>query len=422
MCNAARPESMKSDQAILRPLVDRLLVLAARPGEAEKKALWADHQALRPVPKIPVCVYYEGIPGPQWRFMFGEDFLRCQAPLARSIEFDLRRSIWMAENVPDDHIVWPSIIISAPCVETRGWGVAIGWERPDDELGAKSYKAPFADGIDVKRLTAPRFDFDSAAVSAAIDLARELTGGRLIVFAQYRKMGHAPFDTATAMRGMQDLLMDTIAAPDEVAALMDFLTTAEVAYDKRREAHGWLNIFPEDEGQYQRVGFRVHCAHLAADFAQRGPRLEDEWAYLSAQTSAGLGLAQYAAFVHPYTTREAELFTGSTVYYHGCECLDEKLEVLAELPNLRRFHVSPWSSIEKARDRFQGRVVLEVHDHPGKVFFGASEDDIRRGLRKLIEQADGHPMDFNISDIHSFDGRPELLTAWARIAQEEATR
>jgi len=84
--------------------------------------------------------------------------------------------------------------------------------------------------------------------------------------------------------------------------------------------------------------------------------------------------------------------------------------------------VSPWSSLEKARDRFQGRVVLEVHDHPGKVFFGATEDDIRRGLRILIDQAVGHPMDLNISDIHSFNGQPELLTLWARIAQEEAVR
>ncbi|MFH0939466.1 MAG: hypothetical protein V1899_09335 [Planctomycetota bacterium] len=89
------------------------------------------------------------------------------------------------------------------------------------------------------------------------------------------------------------------------------------------------------------------ASYLPVGFAERKPRLTDEWPYVSAQTSAGLGPKQYADFVHRYNCRLAEIYT-SGVYYHGCECLDQKLPIIATLPNLRRHHVSPWSSVAAA--------------------------------------------------------------------------
>ena len=353
--------------------------------------------------------------------MFGTEFLKCKDAVARRIEFDLLRRIWMAENVPDDHIVWPTITIGAPAVQERSWGVNIKWRHAHEKLGANAYDPPFSDSIDVSRLSKPLIEFDKRTVDESVEKAHEFTGGKLQVHVHYRHMGYAPFDVATSMRGMENLLMDTVVAPEKVTSLMEFLTNAEIEHEKRREANGWLNVHADPSNTFQQVGFRVHCAYLAEDFTTRAPRLEDEWTYLSQQTSAGLGPDQYGEFVQPYNDALASMFPQMTVYYHGCECLDEKLELLSRTPNLRRFHVSPWSSLERARDKFQGSVVLEVHDHPGKVFFGASKDETRKGLRDLIVQAAGHPMDLNISDIHSFDGKPELLTQWAQLAQEEVS-
>jgi hypothetical protein len=84
--------------------------------------------------------------------------------------------------------------------------------------------------------------------------------------------------------------------------------------------------------------------------------------------------------------------------------------------------VSPWSSVAAARDKFRGSVVLEVHAHPGRVFFTSTPDDMRKELRALIDAAEGVPMDLNLSDINSVNGNPETLVTWARIAQEESTR
>ena len=96
--------------------------------------------------------------------------------------------------------------------------------------------------------------------------------------------------------------------------------------------------------------------------------------------------------------------------------------MIRELPNLRRHHVSPWSSVEKAVEVLQGKAIMEVHSHPGKVFFGWKEADMQKEIRGLVEKAQRRPMDLNLSDIHSVNGDPRLLGLWARAAQEECAK
>ena len=179
--------------------------------------------------------------------------------------------------------------------------------------------------------------------------------------------------------------MDVIDAPEAVHALMAFVSEAMLRQHRLREARGWINtlVDPQDApgangaGRYHAGDFmRVNAAYLASDFHHRPPQLRDEWAYVSAQTAAGLSPAMYDEFVHPYHVPLAAPYTNGTVYYHGCECLDRKFATIVTLPNLRRLHVSPWSSVAAARGASDGRMVLEVHAHPGTVCFGASQQDL----------------------------------------------
>lgn len=414
---------MPSDSARLRPLVDALLGLADRPQEALKKELWARHQALEPTEKIPVCVSYEGMPSQQWDHVFGPDHLTCETPAARTIEFDLKRRVWMAENVPDDHIVWPLITVSAVTREVAGWGVPLEWQAAPDPLGARRIIPPFQDDFDVSRLTTPEMAVDSEATSRGVEEAQELVEGRLSVLTRYPNMGHSPFEVLVRMRGMEQIMMDVIDRPDDVHAAMDFITGAYVAHHRQREESGTVNTLVDPEGRYHLGDFmRVIASRLPDDFHERPPKLADEWAYVSAQSSAGLGPAMYDEFVTEYHIRLAELHPANTVYYHGCECLDAKLDSIARLPYLRRHHVSPWSSVSAAREKFWGKVVLEVHAHPGNVCLVYSPDDMRAEIDRLVEAAEGVPMDLNLSDIHTIDGRPETLRTWAELAQDAVSR
>jgi len=412
-----------NDRETLKPLVDKIVELSQEPEQKIRKQLWARFNALQPVAKAPVCVTYGGIPAPQWDLMFGRNHLRCTDPLARHIEFDLKKRIWIERNVPDDNVTWPAVLIPAAAASPPDWGVPVGWRSPDDELGAKEITAPFADRIELTRLRPPNTEVDDDATQSKLDQASELVGGRLAVHPVYPSLGKAAFDNAVQLRGMEKLLTDVIDSPETIHAMMTFITNAVVADHKERERHGWINAPPDPSGRYQMVPiFRHVAAFLPDDFADRKPLLRDEWAYVTAQMSAGLGPDMYGEFVHRYNCPLAELFVDNTVYYHGCECLDQKIDIIAGLPNLRRFHVSPWSSVARAAATFRGTVLLEVHAHPTEVFFAATRDDMRKELVDLLEAADGHPLCLNLSDIHSVADNPDTLRIWAETAQDMAER
>jgi hypothetical protein len=441
------------DRRALEQLVDGLLALAALPVQEERRRLWADHQALRPVPRIPVSVTWEGMPDPPWDVILGGG-PSCRGALARTIERDLRRRLWAAGNIPDDHIVWPSVTVPAVEASAHGWGVPLAWEgsRPgvDDPLEARRILPPFTERIDLAKVRFRDVEVDGPATRGREEEAAELTGGRLAVRVRWPDLGHSPFDIAARMCGIENLLVWCLQEPGAVAGLMTALTDGLLAHHARRGREGRINCLRA--GEYVEIGLRVHCwrpdAHpLGGSHAQRdgspcarppsavhglgrpdppidatAPSLADEWAYVSAQTASGLGPDLYERLVQPASERLAAPFARRTVYYHGCECLDAKAPIIARLPNLRRFHVSPWSSVAAAVRTFGSSVVLEVHAHPGEVFFGASRADMRRSLDRLVDEAEGARIDLNLSDIHSVNGRPELLGVWADEAREAGAR
>ncbi|MCG3177895.1 MAG: hypothetical protein BIFFINMI_00217 [Phycisphaerae bacterium] len=411
---------MPDDRDILRPLADRIAELAELPAQADRKRLWADHQALRPTPRIPVSVYYEGIPEGTWRKeILGPDYLRCTDPLARRIEGGLRKRIWMAENVPDDHIVWAAVWVGAVATREVGWGVPLERKESGQDRGAWKEVPPLAgEGIDVDRVRFTDQRIDAHATARDVARVREWVGPSLDVHVQYPTLGHSPFDLVVEMRGIEQVMFDAIERPVELSALIERVCDGFVEHHANRERLGQINRHLSRDGAWQIWPMRVHCCDPIPGDGGDTPLLSQEWAYVSAQTSSGLGPAMYGQFVQPANVRMATPFVRRTVYYHGCEPLDAKLDVLAGVPNLRRFHVSPWSDVAKASARFGGRAVLEVHAHPGKVVFGGDEASIRAELVGLIERAGGAPMDLNLSDIHSVDGRPATLGLWARIARE----
>jgi hypothetical protein len=407
-----------TDKEILKPLVDKVLELSSRQREQYKKDLWARFNALQPVDKIPVCVTFEGIPAPQWDLMFGVNHLRCKGSLARQLEFDLKKRTWAAAHIPDDHVLWPAVFVPA-AAPAYDWGVPIQWHSSSDPLGAKGIVPPFAEKIDLSRLRLPVTQIDEDATRFRVTELTELVGGRLPVHPRYPRLTDAPFDIAVEMRGLENTLLDVYDAPDLLHGLLDFITTAIIADHKHREQCGWINAPADPTGKYQMIPIWRHIgAALPEGFAQRKKELADEWAYVSAQTSSGLGPDMYEKFVNVYNSRIAALYTNKTVYYHGCECLDQKLDSVATLPNLRRHHVSPWSSAKLAAQKFQGRVVLEVHVHPTEVIFNASPEQMREEVARRIQEAPGHPMSLNLSDVHSLAGNPATLKFWAQAAQD----
>ena len=412
-----------TDQEIVSPLVERILELSGRPEEEAKKELWARHNAFQPTEKIPVSLTFENIPDLQWDMMFGRDHLRCQGEVARYIEFYLKKRIWIAESVPDDHVVWKAI--SIPAVYTRhhqNWGVDLAWRSTGTPLSSKSIVAPFQKEIELSKLRGPQTEVNESETSARLSEALELVGGRLAVHANYETLGESPYEFAVRMRGLQQILFDVYDCPDQVHRMMEFITQSIIADDMRRERHGWINCPVDPSGRYQMVPtYRQIATYLLPDFCSRSPQVRDERAYVSAQSASGLGPTMYEEFVHQYNCRISELYPTKTVYYHGCECLDQKLDIIATLPNLGRHHVSAWSSVALAAKKYQGSVILEVTSHPNLIATGATRQEMKKEMAVRVREAAGHPIDLSITDVYNLGGDPGLLRTWAEAAQDVAS-
>ncbi len=389
--------------AYLCDLAAQLAAVASSAEHARRRRLWDEVLALRGR-RAPVNFYlYEWV----WARELGADLLRYERGLEAQLERTLRFQLWRAEHLPDDWPAHPSVVVH-PVRPRRSrpfpWGVELELRVP---AGAGAYKPVPAlrDPADLERLVLPEYAEDAAATDALVERARELTGGAVAIRLHSDELHWGPFEHAVRLRGMDQLLVDVYDRPEFVHRLMGRLTDGMVAYHRQREAAG-------------RVCAGLGIGHVPSRDVP--PPLHDRlagcWGYLHAQSAASYSPAMYAEFVQPYNRRLAELV--GQVYYHGCEDLSRKCAIIAELPHLRLFHLSPWTPPEPVVRQLGARVAYEVHAHPTTVIFGDDRAAIRQELARLHPAVQGVPHVWALADVETFAGRFERTVYWAHVARE----
>jgi hypothetical protein len=391
--------------ATLRHLAEQTLELSHSPEHRARRQLWEGLHSLSPSRTLVSYAMYTSV----WEAEIADrSEFRHQGGLARMIETQLRARLWKAQNIPDDEPVLPTVWLPMPHPggDDRLWGVALPSVRTDPH-GSYKPVPPVHALEDLARMHLPRYEQLSTEAERMRDEAVELTGGLLPVKFHTDEIHYGPFEWVVRMRGMDHLLLDVVDAPGLVHALMRFATAGVVAYHRERESAGAIDA----EASW---GF-----HMYWDRVDGPPdRLSSCWAYVHAQSAASLSPAMYAAFIQPYNAEVASLF--GRVYYHGCEDLSAKCRVIKDLPNLRLFHVSPWTPVEPVVGCFGATVALEVHSHPTNVLFGWDADQTRADLMQRHRAAEGVPHVLKLCDVETVGGHPEKLALWARLAREVA--
>jgi hypothetical protein len=384
-------------------LAEQLRALADSPEHRARRHLWAEALALRSC-RPPVSFYiYEWV----WARELGAGMLRYERGLEAQVERSLVFQIWRARHLPDD---WPAhaSMVLHPLRPKRQrpfpWGLELELRQPD---GHGAYKpVPAIRGTDdLDRLVGPVYAEDLDATEDLVARARELVGDAAQIRLHSDELHWGPFEHAVRLRGMDQLLLDVYDRPEFVHRLMARLTTGMVDYHRQREAAG-------------RVCAGLGIGHVPPrDVAPPlGDRLAGSWGYLHAQSSASYSPAMYSEFIQPYNYRIAELV--GWVYYHGCEDLSRKCVSVGELPNLRLFHISPWTPPEPVIAHLGKRVAYEVHAHPTTVIFSDDRAAIRRELAKLHPVVKDVPHVWALADVETFAGRFERAVYWAHTARE----
>lgn len=217
---------------------------------------------------------------------------------------------------------------------------------------------------------------------------QERVGDRLRV--AFPTWCRGPFSIAVHLRGMQKLLVDIMENPQFVHRLMRFIVDSEKQWLEER-------------------------ARFTGEPIEPGKLYNDE---------IGAPLISpniYRDFVLPYETELGE-FRGGITYFHSCGNTTPFLPFIKRLPDLKLFHVGPWTDRSKAVDVMAPDVSLDFCFHPVDDVLYATESHMREYLGSIIEicepdtrfsvRCDSQHLMRTVEEDH------EKILAWRRIAGE----
>ena len=402
-------------EPLLVELAEEVREIAESAEMERRKKLWETlFRGERPEkPPVKCGLFMSRWMGMAWQRLIGEDAIHFKTGVERDVEVQLCKRIYKFRRLNEDDVlpltVW---VFAEPVVDADAlWGLKISRDRPAEAGGAYKEVPPIREESDLEHLTLPHYARNVQADRAAIEHVRELIDDRLPVKLHTGQMHFGPYEYAVLLRGAEPLLFDLYDRPEFVHRLMDRITEGITGYTLEREAAGDYDV---EEGM---------LLHEPWDAVEPGREheLSAGWVYSHAQSSAPLGPEHYAQFVQPYNARPAQLF--GKVYYHGCEDLGDKVAVIKDLPNLRHFHVSPWTDVKKVLPHLRGRgVAMEVHGHPTNVLIVWGPDGIREETRRRMAECEDLPFDYVLCDIQTVEGHGEKLAIWCDVAQEDAER
>lgn len=403
---------MAGADPLLTDLAAEVKAIATSTEMQKRRELWVRHFNCEAQGKIPVkCAMFIDTDDVVWARLLPREQRTYREGLRARLELSLRQRIFKFRHIPDDDVIEPVLWLWATCSagEPHPWGVPVELNKPDEPLGAYKPKVALETEADLDHLCYPVFSMQADANARLVEQALELTGGQLEIKLRTDQLHYGPWEWAVRLRGMDNLLYDVIDRPDFVHRLMEHITTGLVSYHQQREAAGAYDAASS-------LGLHQPYDLIPPELQHK---LAGGWVYCHAQSAVLLSPAMYAEFVQPYNARIAALFR--RVYYHGCEDLSKKATVIRELPNLRHFHVSPWTDPATVVTALAGYpVVFEVHSHPTHVLFVYDAAAIRREIRDLKARAQGALFDLKLCDIQTIDGAEGKLQLWAQIAQEES--
>jgi hypothetical protein len=435
----------QTDRGVIRGLALQVAEIAALPVQQETIALWKALNDLRPVRPM---VHLDGIP---WHEMDvdGELMLRSEDPFCRGIETMLRRTLYQWKHMRGDMVVEP-VIVMPRVIAMDGFGIRVHDATlaidPDNDVVSHEFGDQLRTEDDVAKIRAPIVSLDEGATATVEARARELFDGILPVRMQgwlpeanqwpalavqpgtkalvsgmwpdgSGNLAYGLWDLIVMWRGAENTLFDLADRPDFMHLVMDRLLDAHLTMLDQIESLGLLG---HSQGLIRSTG--AYSDELpAAGFDPARPRTKDVWTSAMAQILTAVSPAMFKEFEIDYAVRWCERF--GLVYYGCCEVLDDKMEYVRQIPNLRKVSMSSWVDVERGAEQIGRDYVFSRKPNPAVVAgeswdLGAVEQDLRATIEACARH--GSPLELILKGISTVRRRPQRLWEWAATASRLA--
>ncbi|MBR4235599.1 MAG: hypothetical protein IKR85_06015 [Clostridia bacterium] len=404
------------DKAILRGLAGELAELAALPCQEERRRMWEAHNTLSGGTK-PLFLA-DQLPWHELDARCTHEHALIGDPYWRKAEVWLRREIYKGRNLATDMVIDPYVKLEYPYLNS-GWGLTTSSSEvkidPDSDVTSRHMYCQINEPEDIDKIKMPVITPCRAQAEQAGNLADETFAGILPWRFTGCVMHLGAWDSIAFWMSVENCYIELMDRPEMLHAIMERMTAGYISIAQQLNAHGL----------YDTCGSYCHCSHtyMPGETPERAPVSQNGWAF---------GLAQLFTSVSPKVTEEFECAYMKRIfpyfkhiYYGCCERLDDRLEIVSRLPNVRKISCSPWSRREEFAEKLPAHIVMS--NKPTPVLLAEDvfdESAVRKEIRRTVDAARsyGKTLEMLLKDVSTVRYEPDRLKRYCEIASEEAER
>jgi hypothetical protein len=408
---AVRENVTPRDRDILRELAKRYVEVCADREQPIRRDLWRRHNSLKPTRPL---IYVRAF---AWQEM-PESRCRCEDARFHPYENFLRYQLFWA-SLGDDSIFEPWVTVPA-ARRCEGWGVDCARSYSEDARGAYKVDYPIKHADDLARLRMPWHEIDEPRTAELVGLVEDAIGDIITI-----NVDRAPLfrmhegDIANDLgylRGIENIMLDMVDNPEWLHRLVKFMSDGILrVHDQAEEAGDW-NMSAHES---QAMSYAEELDDPAPNV--NGVKRNRLWAFAAAQEFTGISPAMHDAFLLQYQLPILRKF--GLVAYGCCEDLTRKIDILRQIPNLRRIAVAPAANVARCAEQIGPDYVLSYRPSPTEmVGIGFDPEWVRTVIRKDLAACRGCHVDITLKDVETVQGDPDRVRQWARLVREEVER
>ena len=398
--------TLERDRTILRELANRYMRICHSPVQNVRRRLWRRHNSLKHTRPL---IYVRAF---AWKEM-PQSVTQCESSLFQRYEDFFRRHIFWA-GLDDDSIFEPWITLRAT-YNCQGWGPEVHRKRPTEGRGSWKVDYPIKSLDDIKQLIMPTHDIDEEKTASDYAILAEAVGDIIPVCvdrAPYYRTWAGDISTDLGyLRGIEHFMLDMATNPEWLHRLVKFLADGILKTHDEAEAAGDWGL-----GCHQNQAM-PYAEDLKAPAPQEnGVSRSDLWVFMAAQECTGISPAMHDEFILQYQLPILNKF--GLVAYGCCEDLTHKIDMLRQIPNLRRIAVSPYANVARCAEQIGTDYVLSYRPSPADmVSYGFCPDRIRAIMTHALEVSRGCHVDVTLKDVETVQSDPERVRKWVALVR-----
>jgi len=410
-----------TEKDTLRTLGAEWARIAALPVHREKAVLW---RRLNDLDSVRPMVWINEIP---WHEMDvdGELTNKTVNPWARELETRIRRTIYQWKHMAADMVV--NDYLDCPLtIHSTDFGIHedVDVVRTDEgnEIVSRHFNVQISKMEDIAKIKMPKVTHIEKTTDIAFATMQDLFRDILPV----KKVGQThiwftPWDYLIRWTGVEQAMIMLFDEPDLVNAAVERMVDAWMVELDQFEQQNLLSL-DCDNTRIGSGGYGYVSSLPGKDFDPAQVRPRNMWGCSNAQIFSEVSPEMHWEFALRHDFRWLERW--GLTYYGCCEPLQNKVDLLRKIPNLRKVSVSPWNDYRRILPEFAGKYVASVKPNPAIFADDSFNSALARDNMEAAVKAGGDfsHIEFIMKDISTVRYKPQNLWAWSDIAMDVANR